>query len=376
MNPENKDKIISLRHLLHANPELSMQEINTRHFLIDFLKKYTRLEIREYGHWFCALYHAPVPGAPMIAFRADMDALPIPEGDAVPKDHASLHPGVSHKCGHDGHCAALAGFALEVWQKQPSVNVCFLFQHAEETGQGGRECAEFLADAGCAAVYAVHNLSGYPENSIICRRGLAQCASRGLTLYFHGRASHASQPEDGLSPAGVISQMVPYSQSLLHSHIFREKVLCTVIHIRMGEKDFGIAPGEGEISFTIRANLESDLELLEQLLREKAAGLAAADGLSMEYQITDPFPETRNHDSAITVVEQAAKRLGKERIRLPEPWRASEDFGYYTKKCPGAIFYVGNGTDYAPLHSTDYDFNNRILESIVDMYLEILAEYC
>lgn len=376
MNSENKDKIISLRHLLHANPELSMQEINTRHFLIDFLKKYTRLEIREYGHWFCALYHAPVPSAPMIAFRADMDALPIPEGDAVPKDHASLHPGVSHKCGHDGHCAALAGFALEVWQKQPSVNVCFLFQHAEETGQGGRECAEFLADTGCTAVYAVHNLSGYPENSIICRRGLTQCASRGLTLYFHGQASHASQPEDGLSPAGVISQMVPYSQNLLHSHIFREKVLCTVIHMHMGEKDFGIAPGEGEISFTIRANLESDLELLEQLLREKAAGLAATDGLTLEYQITDPFPETRNHDSAITVVEQAAKRLGIERIRLPEPWRASEDFGYYTKKCPGAIFYVGNGTDYAPLHSTDYDFNDRILETIVDMYLEILAEYC
>ena len=344
MNSENKDKIISLRHLLHANPELSMQEINTRHFLIDFLKKYTRLEIREYGHWFCALYHAPVPGAPMIAFRADMDALPIPEGDAVPKDHASLHPGVSHKCGHDGHCAALAGFALEVWQKQPSVNVCFLFQHAEETGQGGRECAEFLADAGCAAVYAVHNLSGYPENSIICRRGLTQCASRGLTLYFHGQASHASQPEDGLSPAGALSRMVSYSQSLPHSHIFREKILCTVIRIHMGEKDFGIAPGEGEISFTIRANQESDLELLEQLLREKAAGLAAADGLSMEYQIADPFPETRNHDSAITAVEQAAKRLGKERIELPEPWRASEDFGYYTKKCPGAIFYVGNGT--------------------------------
>ena len=162
MNPENKDKIISLRHLLHANPELSMQETNTRHFLINFLKKFTRLEIREYGHWFCALYHAPDPGAPMIAFRADMDALPIPEGDTVPKDHASLHPGVSHKCGHDGHCAALAGFALEVWQRRPSVNVCFLFQHAEETGQGGRECAESLADAGCAAVYAVHNLSGYP----------------------------------------------------------------------------------------------------------------------------------------------------------------------------------------------------------------------
>ena len=237
MNSENKDKIISLRHLLHANPELSMQEINTRHFLIDFLKKYTRLEIREYGHWFCALYHAPVPGAPMIAFRADMDALPIPEGDAVPKDHASLHPDVSHKCGHDGHCAALAGFALEVWQKQPSVNVCFLFQHAEETGQGGRECAEFLADTGCTAVYAVHNLSGYPENSIICRRGLTQCASRGLTLYFHGRASHASQPEDGLSPAGVISQMVPYSQSLLHSHILTPhfitsyKLVLVQIHI-------------------------------------------------------------------------------------------------------------------------------------------------
>ena len=88
----------------------------------------------------------------------------------------------------------------------------------------------------------------------------------------------------------MISQMVPYSQNLLHSHIFREKVLCTVIHMHMGEKDFGIAPGEGEISFTIRANLESDLELLEQLLREKAAGLAAADGLTLGISDHRPFP--------------------------------------------------------------------------------------
>lgn len=375
MNLENLQKIIMLRHLLHTYPELSMQEVHTRGVLMDFLRTHTGLEIHDRGRWFYARYAASDPNAPTIAFRADMDALPIPEGESVPSEHASRHPGISHKCGHDGHCAALAGFALEVWRTRPRINVCFIFQHAEETGQGGAECAEALSAMGCTAVYAFHNLSGYPENSIILRDGLSQCASRGLTFHFQGQASHASQPEDGRSPAAAIAWLVLYSQETPAPGIFADMVLCTPVHICMGDRDFGISPGNGEVSFTIRANREADLDFLEDLLTKKAAGLAARSGLSMESSVTDPFPETRNHSGPVRSILSAAERLGKQVIQMPESWRASEDFGYYTKKCPGAIFYIGNGAHYAPLHTVPYDFNDGILETAVDMYLELLQEY-
>lgn len=374
MHSENLQKIILLRHLLHTYPELSLQEVHTRRTLMEFLRTHTGLEIHDRGRWFYARYTANQPNAPTIAFRADMDALPIPEGEDVPSDYASRHPGISHKCGHDGHCAALAGFALEVWQSRPPVNVCFIFQHAEEIGQGGAECAEALSSLGCGAVYAFHNLSGYPENSIVLREGLSQCASRGLTFHFRGRASHASQPEDGCSPAAAIARLVLFGQELPSSGGFSDLTLCTVVHIRMGDRDFGISPGDGEVSFTIRANQEADLELLDKLLTQKSAELAAQSKLSVEHTVTDPFPETRNHSGLVRLIQNAAKRLGKQVIHMAEPWRASEDFGYYTKKCPGAIFYIGNGVDYPPLHTVPYDFHDGILETAVDLFLALLQE--
>ncbi len=145
MNEKNLELAVKLRHELHRNPELSNHETWTKRRLIDFLKTHTKLEIVDRGLWFYAVYRAG-EGKRNIAFRADFDAIPMQESIDIP--HASQNPGVSHKCGHDGHSAALAAFALEIDQLGADKNVFFLFQHAEETGDGAAQCAVFIKENG------------------------------------------------------------------------------------------------------------------------------------------------------------------------------------------------------------------------------------
>jgi metal-dependent amidase/aminoacylase/carboxypeptidase family protein len=113
---------------------------------------------------------------------------------------------------------------------------------------------------------------------------------------------------------------------------------------------------------------------MEETILRFARDKAAEAGLEMQYSIHDRFPETRNHDVCLNRVLDAAGRipLKKPAIPMRELWRASEDYGYYLKNCPGAMFYIGNGEDYPALHTTGYDFNDRILETAVNLFLELV----
>ena len=153
MKTENLNLIKNLRHELHAHPELSINERETKRRLMNFIEENTRLAVVDCGKWFYASRY--VEGTKGIAFRADMDALPMDEFINLP--YGSQNPGVAHKCGHDGHCAALCGLALELDKIELTRSVYLIFQHAEETGQGARECAGFLRERSISSIYAFHN---------------------------------------------------------------------------------------------------------------------------------------------------------------------------------------------------------------------------
>ena len=376
---ENLQKIVELRHFLHRNAELSLHEAETGRILRDFLRRNTSLEIVERDGWFYAVKQGAKAAdtadtavtADAIAFRADMDALPIEEGIDLP--YASEHPGVSHKCGHDGHCAALCGLALELENRQMDRPVYFIFQKAEEIGAGGAPAAELIEEKGIREIYAFHNLSGYPEKSLVYRRGLTQPASEGMKILFFGRQSHASAPEDGRNPAQVIAETVLHIGKLL-SKEHRGMVLCTITGIEAGSGDFGISAGEGSISVTLRASEEAELLEMEEEIRAFAQARAASQGIRTEFRISDRFPETRNSDAGIDRVLAAAKQLGVPCVPMEEMWRASEDFGHYLKKCGGAMFYIGNGEGWPALHTVEYDFNDRVLETAVDLFVELAGD--
>lgn len=370
MNKDNLKKIVELRHELHTHPELSGREGWTKRRLMDFIKDNTTLAVVDCGSWFYAAHY--VAGTEAVAFRADMDALPIPEtGTGLP--WASRCPGVSHKCGHDGHSAALCGLGLELESVPRPRSVYLIFQHAEETGQGGQICAALLRERSISEVYAFHNRSGYPEGSVVVRSGLCQCASKGLTVRMTGRRSHASEPEKGINPSFALTALVSHVESLLKEP-HQGLVLCTVVNISVGQKDFGISAGEGEVSMTLRADREAEMDALEAGIREEAARLAQANGLKVEFEVSDPFPETVSSAECVRRVETAAQGLQLPLLQMEAPWRASEDFGYYTREFPGAIFYIGSGETWPPLHTPEYDFNDAILETAVDMFLALYHE--
>ena len=382
MDRENLEKIKRLRHELHAHPELSMKERETKRRLMEFLRENTKLFIEDRGHYFYAYANGKNEELEPIAFRADMDALPMEEKAGLP--YGSKNPGVCHKCGHDGHCAVLCGLALEADRLGTDRPVYFIFQHGEEIGGGGEECAGLIREKGIRRVFAFHNMSGYPEGQVLVKSGVTQCTSKGLTISMEGTPAHASQPEDGKNPAAALAKLALAIEAMAGAQRGEENagqgenssfggfVLATIVELSAGGRNFGIAASKGSVSVTLRADYERDLNRLEERIRETAQRLAKRYGLALSFEEQDFFPETVNDPEAVSLVRRAAASLKIPVRELSQPFRASEDFGYYLKQCPGAIFYIGNGEDHPQLHTAEYDFNDGILERAVDLFFALL----
>lgn len=362
---ENFNLVKKLRHDLHQHPEVSNYETWTKGYLINFLKKHTKLEIVDRGRWFYAIYHAG-DNKKNIAFRADFDALPMDEGIDI--YHKSKIPGVSHKCGHDGHSATLAGFALEIDQNGSDKNIFFLFQHAEETGDGALECSVFIKENNIEEIFAYHNMSGFPLKSINIIYGVAQCASKGMTIHMEGAPSHASEPEKGKNPSFAIANIISEIPELISPNNNKGMVLCTVVQVDIGEKAFGMSASKGDLRLTIRALYEEEMDKLQNNLQDIAESEAEKYGLKISFSYNDSFPETVNHKDSIDKIRKVCEERRLELGEIKEAYRGSEDFGHYTKLTKGAICYIGNGEDYARLHTFEYDFKDEVIETGVELF--------
>ncbi len=372
MKTDNLKLVTKLRHELHKSPEVSYYEEKTKQILIDFLSKHTSLEIVDEGKWFYAIYYA-VAGKKNIAFRADFDAIKMDEYIDIP--HRSVNKGVSHKCGHDGHSATLCGLALEIDQSGADENIYFLFQHAEETAQGAIECVKFIKDCQIDEIFAYHNTSGAEEGAILVIDGTNNFASKGMIVEMTGLPSHASRPENGRNPAYAIAQIIKSLPKLESNESYYGDVLSTVIQVDIGEEAFGIAAHKGKLLITFRAELEKDFLDFEASIIKLAKRVANEEGLKLEISYKDEFPVTTNHKESTDKIRRAAKRLGYRVVELEKGFRGSEDFGYFTEATKGAIFYVGNGVDYPQVHTKSYDFNDKIIDLVVDLFKEIITTY-
>jgi amidohydrolase len=368
MDRDILDRVVKLRHELHRHPELACREAWTKQRLIDFLKQNTALEIVDRGRWFYAVYRAGAD-KPNMAFRADFDALPIDETIDLP--YGSQFPGIAHKCGHDGHSASLAGFALEIDRQGADKNVYFVFQHAEETGEGAAECVSLMDQAGIAEIFAYHNAPGLPENAVGVRDGVGCCASTGMIIRLKGVPCHASQPEDGRNPAFAMAELVRSIPGFTNPADYRGLAMCTVICIKAGREAFGVSASEGSLMLTIRAEYDEELERLRQNLEGKTRELAEKDGLEYDISFRDTFFATVSHKKSAGKLRRAAKELGLRVLEGDSPLRGSEDFGRFTQHTPGAFFSIGCGENHAPLHTTAYDFNDGIIPAAVDLYMAL-----
>ena len=367
MNENNHRLAVELRHQLHMHPELPNQEFWTKAYLMDFLRQHTKLEVVDRGAWFYAV-HLGAPGGKKLGFRADFDALPIDETIDLP--YGSTIPGVSHKCGHDGHSASLAAFAMEVDQRGCDNTVYFIFQHAEETGDGAKVCAAIVEEEGIEAVYAYHNEPGIPLGEVAIRRGTHFCASKGMSMYFEGIPAHASDPGVGRNPAQAIARLIRGLPDLYRAENYQGLVLCTIIHAELGEPAFGTSASKGVLRVTIRGELEEEMNRLERRIDALAYGLASEYGLDYRTEFCDAFPETCNHDENVDRVCEVCRELSIPVHWLPHPWRCSEDFGWFTKATKGAYIDIGAG-DITPHHTVGYDFPDEIIRPSVEIFCKL-----
>ncbi|NBG87769.1 M20 metallopeptidase family protein [Isachenkonia alkalipeptolytica] len=369
MNKKNLTKVIELRHRLHQYPELSMEEKRTKETLIGFLKEHTKLEIRDRGRWFYAVYRKK-EGLKNTAFRADFDAIKMKEGINLP--YGSRNPGVAHKCGHDGHAAALVALAMEVDQQGADQNLFFLFQHAEEIAKGARECREVIDEEKIDEIFAFHNRSGAPRHAVQVIDGTTNFGSVGMIIEMKGSPTHASQPEFGKNPAYAIARVITKLEKITEKPSSQGLLLSTVVGVEVGEGAFGIAASEGKLLITFRGEIEAELEGLLRNVEKMASMEAASDGLDIKISYEDRFPVTSNNKKSVDKVRRVAKDNGLTVIELKEGMRGSEDFGYYLEKTRGALFFIGNGENHPEIHTEEYDFPDEIIETAVKMFKGLL----
>lgn len=380
----------SLRQALHQSPEISGEEVETAARITQELTRAgaDRVWTGLGGHGVAAEFCGQQDG-PTVLIRCELDALPISEISQAP--YRSQIEGKGHLCGHDGHMVMVLGVALALKTRPATGRVILLFQPAEETGAGA---AAVINDPRWPELrpdfaFAYHNVPGRPLGEIGLCSGVSNCASRGMKIRFGGKTSHAAAPEDGVSPAGVIADLM---QSLPvlgpGGDMGADFALATLTHAQLGEASFGIAPGAGELRMTLRSQTDARMDRLVQEAEaqlERALAKAAqqagrrAEHVSATVSATvtwhDVFLATVNDDRALTIASTAASTLGLSTHSMGQPMRWSEDFGRFgLDGAKAAMVFIGSGESQPQLHNPNYDYPDGLTPTGVALLVEIIDQ--
>ena len=366
------ESLISLRHRIHSRPCLSGNEKETAEMVAEFLSSCNPDELWTGigGYGIIARFGN---GGRSVLLRCELDALPITEQGVRP--YKSEYNGIAHSCGHDGHIAIMCGIARWISANRESLLkdgcVYLLFQPEEETGAGGAKMAAWMKDNGIAFDYAValHNWPGKTHGAIVIYPQTYAWASIGIKQDVIGRTSHASEPQKALNPTDAIIEIIRKINSFN-----TESAFSTIISAGVGELDYGITPGRGYVASTTRSQTDEGLERLENKIIAQSEEIASRYGLGLEVSTTDYFPATMNSPE----FTQTVKRIAEEKGYVVEDdnvgTKGSDDFVHIAKmaRCGATFFDIGSGTDHAPLHRPDYDFD----DSLIDTGIGIISAVC
>lgn len=357
-------ELTAFRRELHRYPELSGQERETARRIVGALETLSPTNILTGlgGHGVAAVFDSGHDG-PTVLFRAELDALPIEEENDC--DWSSEIHGKSHACGHDGHMTMLLALGRLIARRPVAKGrVVLMFQPAEEDGSGAKAV---VADPAFAQIqpdwaFAIHIEPGRPFGYVSTCEGLINCASAGLMITLSGKTAHAADPQDGISPALAVSQLLPALDALGQGGALDDDFrLVTITHACIGEPTFGVAPGQAVIYATLRSTSDDAMDTIETEARTLASGIAQEFGLGVAFEVHDNFAASINDPQAYRVATAAMDAIGIEYGDAGVPMRASEDFGVFGWNAKAAMLCLGPGENYAALHNPDYDFHDDLI---------------
>jgi len=344
------DLVIEVRRDIHANPELANREVRTSRVVAEHLRRFGIAEIQTgvAHHGVVALIRGRKPG-PVIALRADMDALPIVEETGLP--FASKNPGVMHACGHDAHTAMLLGAAAvfaELRDELPGT-VKLIFQPAEEGVPPGEEggarlmiAQGVLENPRPQAIFAQHVHLELPTGQIGYRAGGLMAAVDRFQLTVIGKQSHAAMPWAGFDPIVASAHIIAAMQTIVSRRIdTRKPVVVSFGKIRAGEA-WNIIPEKVELEGTIRTHDPHVRELARTELQRIAEQVAAGLGTTAQLSLYDYGPVVWNDPRLLARVMPALQlAVGADNVVEVEPVMGGEDFAHYAQEVPGLYIFLG-----------------------------------
>jgi amidohydrolase len=355
------DAAISLRRQLHQIPELKYEERQTSALIAKTLRSYG-YEVQEGvgGTGVVAVLDSKKPGK-TIAFRADIDALPIEEATSV--SYQSKYPGVMHACGHDGHTATLLLVAriLQKIKAQLKGKIKLIFQPAEEGGKGSTAMIEegVLEGPSVDAIFGYHNWPGLPLRTLATRSGCILAGNGHFEIKLHGKRAHLSNPKDTINPVTIGARIIKEIEVLSTDH-----TVVNLLSFNSGDWKQGTSEQAELVGCYFIEGNENMAQLKKQI-----QSIVGMQGTLTFHEFHSPTVNTLKETQLVLAAGREANI--KDIQQLQHCKMAAEDFSEYLKLVPGCYFLIGAGEMTAALHTSAYDFPDEILGEAASLMIQI-----
>ena len=391
-------QVIEWRRYFHQHPELSNREFNTAKKVAEHLKS-LGLEVRT------GIAHTGVAGilrggrpGPVVALRADMDALPVRERVDVPfasketTTYLGKEVGIMHACGHDSHTAILMGVAQLLADMKDDLpgTVLFIFQPAEEGAPPGEEGGAKLMlkeglfdDPKPEVTFGLHISSSLDVGKISYKPGGMMAAADRLEIKVKGKQSHGSRPWSGVDPIVTSAQIIMGLQTIVSRQmdLTKEAVVITIGKIDAGVRN-NIIPEEATMIGTIRT-LNTDMQKrVHERIRKTATLIAEAQGATAEVNITIGVPVTENNPELTRLMLPSLfKAAGEENVKVQRPSTGAEDFSFYAQTVPSFFFFLGgkplhvDALDAPPHHTPDFYIDESGFKTGIKALTQLTLDY-
>ena len=374
-----KNKIIKIRRDIHKHPELSFQEFRTAKLVSDFLKKFG-LEVDENigKTGVVGILKGARPGK-TIAFRADMDALPIQETSDL--SYKSVNDGVMHACGHDAHTAMLL-VAAEILSKnieQISGKIKFIFQPAEE-GFGG---AKFMIDDGALEgveeIYGLHVWNYQESGTIGLKSGPVMAAADKFEIIINGIGGHGAAPQGTVDCVVVSSYLIQSLQTIVSRNTNPIDSTAITIGQINGGYNFNIIADKVILKGTARSYTEENRLMIKKRLQEIINGTESMFNAKIELIYEDGYPPVINDIATTKKLSRIANKIVGNKLISPYLSMGGEDFSYFAQKVPGCFFFLGtmpNGKDKmsTPHHCSHFDIDEDSMVIGTSVFVELALQ--
>ncbi len=334
--------LIELRRDLHAHPELSWKEVRTQARLEDALRGAGIADVRRIADTgLVARIPGRVPGAPLIALRGDIDALPIHEATGLP--YASRHDGVMHACGHDVHAAWAVGAALLLHRTPAAGDVLVVLQPAEEIGQGASRVLESGTLDGVRAIFGAHVDRRFAVGQVVAQAGPLAASTDSFTITLTGAGAHGARPHESADPVVGLAALVTAFQTIVSRRLDpAHPGVVTVGMVQAGTAP-NIIPESAVLRGTVRATTAAARDLIVGEVDRLAFSVAAAYRLEAVVAWGDRTPPVVNSpDGAAWAATAAVHVLGADAIvPFGTTNMGGEDFAFYLEQIPGCFLRIG-----------------------------------